>query len=159
MVEILLQLLVGEVDAQLLKIIELVGDRRPKREGHRQLDGQLDGQTNDKKKVFCLFALAKTIQTISERAVHYLNIYLKDLKAGNVQHSDEVLARQSCVQTLVDPPNHPLKHAVIGSLRQGSHRVVHLHTETPKLSHVLHLHGSQITKDNPNSPPAQQSGP
>lgn len=50
-------------------------------------------------------------------------VYLKDLKAGNVQDPDEVLARQRRVQGRVDPTHQPLKHPVVRGLGQGGYGV------------------------------------
>lgn len=54
-------------------------------------------------------------------------IYLKDLKASDVQDSYEVLAGQRGVEGPVDPTHQPLEHAVVRGFGQCANRVVHLH--------------------------------
>ena len=52
--------------------------------------------------------------------------YIEDLKAGDVQHSYEVLARQGGVQGAVDAHHQPLEHSVVRGFGQSADGIVHL---------------------------------
>ncbi len=84
-VEELLQLLISEVDAQLLKGVEL----------------QVEYKVSNKE----LKLLNNNNPLISS--------YIKDLKSSNVQHTNIVLARLFGLQGLVDSHNHPEEHLLV----------------------------------------------
>ena len=52
--------------------------------------------------------------------------YVKDLKASNVQDTNEVLSGLLGIQLLVDANNHPQEHLLIDSFCQGTNCIVHL---------------------------------
>lgn len=52
--------------------------------------------------------------------------YIKDLKASDVQHTNEVLPRLLGFQRVVYPHDHPGEHLLIDGFGQGPNRVVHL---------------------------------
>lgn len=79
-VEILLQLLVGEVDTQLLKVIEL-------RKEMNNISVVRASQAGPEWKLLDLDWMSLSVSPL----------YLKDLEAGDVEDSDEVLTRQSGV--------------------------------------------------------------
>ena len=52
--------------------------------------------------------------------------YIKDLKASNVQDTNEVLSGLLRIQLLVDTNNHPQEHPLIDSLGKSTYSIVHL---------------------------------
>lgn len=73
--------------------------------------------------------------------------HLKDLKAGDVQHSDKELAWQNGVQRPIYTPHQPLEHVVISGFGQSSHGIVNL-VEPHNVcgtheDHSCHSHGLQ----------------
>ena len=55
-----------------------------------------------------------------------LSSYIKDLKASDVQDTNEVLPGLLGIQLLVDANNHPQEHLLIDSLCQSAYSIVHL---------------------------------
>ena len=47
-------------------------------------------------------------------------IYLKYLKASDVEDADEVLPGQLCVELFVNPGHHPEEQSFIDSFREGT---------------------------------------
>ena len=52
--------------------------------------------------------------------------HLKDLKTGNIQHTDEELSFHFCVQSLVDSGDQPTEHATVQRLGESVDGVVYL---------------------------------
>lgn len=52
--------------------------------------------------------------------------HIKDLKASNIQNTDEVLTRLFGLQRVVDPDHHPVEHFLIDGLGQSPNGVVDL---------------------------------
>jgi len=55
-----------------------------------------------------------------------MDSYIKDLKTGNIQHTDIGWSWLFGVQHLVDTDDHPQEHPLIDGLAQGTHWVIHL---------------------------------
>ena len=89
-VEELLQLLISEVDAQLLKGVELQWENTV---------WQLEP------------VLTPTMYYYTHRERG--STHIKDLKPSDVQHTDEVLAWLLGVQGLIDPYDHPIEHLLV----------------------------------------------
>ena len=108
-VEELLQLLISEVDAQLLKRVELQWENTVE-----QLESVLTpityyythqhGSTHTKD---------LTLTTFYQTHREHGSTHIKDLKPSDVQHTDEVLARMLGVQSLIDPHDHPVEHLLV----------------------------------------------
>ena len=122
MVEELLQLLVGVVDTQLLKRVQLEEEEE---EGCYYTDTG----------VYVL-----NIRRLIERlwAGH-----LEDLKAGDVQDADEGGALPlGAVQGLVDAVDQPAEQTLVRGLGQGLHRKVCLETRDQGTGQMTGLDGS-----------------
>ena len=99
-VEELLETLVGVVDADLLKAIEL-------------------NKTT-------VFFLSKERATKYESKMIKKSTYVEDLEAGNIEYADEVLTLGLDVERFVDTVDEPLKQATVDRLAQRTDRVDHL---------------------------------
>lgn len=91
-IEELLQFLVCEVDAELLQAVVLSFKHKLKFSHSQVLP------------IYIFMMLRDTLT---------IEAYIKDLKSGNVQHTNEELSGLSGVQHLIDPDDHPQEHFFI----------------------------------------------
>ena len=79
-----------------------------------------------KKKKDIFFLNPSTRNRVTFKTVLKHHPYIKDLKASDVQDTNEVLPGLLGIQLLVDANNHPQEHPLIDSLCQSTYSIVHL---------------------------------
>ena len=76
----------------------------------------------------------RLLSTFAGPMRYTIMIYLKDLKAGDIQHTDEELALVFRVESLVHTSHKPLEHSIVQRLGEGVGGIDDLHRESRQVS-------------------------
>ncbi|OAD59362.1 hypothetical protein WN48_09193 [Eufriesea mexicana] len=136
-IEELLKLLIGEVDAELLEAVELFEQESSMLFRH-QVHSEVNKLPDDTLSLILLLLEDKHVVIeellqflIGEVDTHIACIvleetYVEDLKTSNIQYTNEVLPFLLCVQGLVTLFHQPFEQPVEHGFRQGTHGVCYL---------------------------------
>ena len=142
-VEELLQLLVGEVDAQLFKGVVLDGEKKTEIAVEESTTRVMHGVTHGVMHGVTHGVMHGVTHGVMHGVMHgraqCTSNYLEDLKACNVQDSNEGCFPLLCVQCLVDAHHQPGEHSLVQGLRQCPNGVHHLR-HVPSLLDILVPH-------------------